>query len=128
MLRTAILDRLCAPLCESVTGASSGRELLGSIEKRQLLLAPLDDVGQWYRYHALLADYLKQRLQSEMALEIPGLHQRAALLIVHEITNGPFSPDGTVYATFAPAEGDPAAAAFQAELVKRAAAFGDKRP
>ena len=33
MLRTAVLDRLCAPLCEAVTGASSSQELLGSIEK-----------------------------------------------------------------------------------------------
>jgi ATP/maltotriose-dependent transcriptional regulator MalT len=29
MLRTAILDRLCAPLGEAVTGASSAQELLG---------------------------------------------------------------------------------------------------
>src|SRR5947199_9645681 len=47
MLRTAILDRLCAPLCEAVTGASSSQGLLGSIEKRQLLLAPLDQEGKW---------------------------------------------------------------------------------
>jgi cupin fold WbuC family metalloprotein len=53
---------------------------------------------------------------------------RSDLLIVHEITNGPFSPEGTVYAAFAPAEGDPAAAAFQTLLVERAAAFWDKRP
>jgi len=53
---------------------------------------------------------------------------RSDILIVHEITNGPFSPEGTIYAAFAPAEGDPAAAAFQAELVRRAAAFQDKRP
>ena len=79
MLRTAILDRLCAPLCDAVTGASSSRDLLGSIEKRQLLLAPLDEGGLWYRYHALLAEYLNQRLESEHALEIPGLHQRASL-------------------------------------------------
>src|SRR3954453_23765536 len=79
MLRTAILDRLCAPLCEAVTGASSGPEWLGSIEKRQLLLVPLDQEGHWYRYHPLLAEYLSQRLQSELGNEIPGLHQRAAL-------------------------------------------------
>jgi LuxR family maltose regulon positive regulatory protein len=79
MLRTAILDRLYAPLCEALTGASSTRELLGSIEKRQLLLVPLDQEGQWYRYHPLLAEYLNQRLQSELGNEIPGLHQRAAL-------------------------------------------------
>jgi LuxR family maltose regulon positive regulatory protein len=79
MLRTAILDRLCAPLCEAVTRASSGPELLGSIEQRQLLLVPLDQEGQWYRYHPLLAEYLTQRLQSELDNEIPGLHQRASL-------------------------------------------------
>lgn len=51
---------------------------------------------------------------------------RSDLLIVHEITNGPFSPEGTVYAAFAPGEGEPAAAEFQAELLERVAAFGDK--
>jgi ATP/maltotriose-dependent transcriptional regulator MalT len=79
MLRTAILDRLCAPLCDAVTGAGSSRDLLASIQKRQLLLAPLDDEGLWYRYHALLAEYLNQRLESELALEIPGLHRGASL-------------------------------------------------
>jgi LuxR family transcriptional regulator, maltose regulon positive regulatory protein len=45
MLRTAILDRLCVPLCEVVTGANSGREWFRSIEQRQLLLTPLDHGG-----------------------------------------------------------------------------------
>src|ERR1700688_1893638 len=79
MLRTAVLDRLCAPLCEVVTGANSGQELLRSIEQRQLLLMPLDQEGQWYRYHSLLAEYLSQRLESELGNEILGLHQRASL-------------------------------------------------
>jgi cupin fold WbuC family metalloprotein len=49
---------------------------------------------------------------------------RSDLLVVHEITNGPFVPTGTTYAAFAPEEGDAAeAAAFQAELVKRVAAI-----
>lgn len=52
---------------------------------------------------------------------------RSDLLIVHEITNGPFSPAGTTYAAFAPAEGDPAAARFQAALIARAASFQDER-
>src|SRR6201994_3688294 len=79
MLRTAILDRLCAPLCESLAGPSSSGELLRSIEERQLLLVPLDQEGRWYRYHPLLAEYLTQRLESELGNEIPGLHQRASL-------------------------------------------------
>jgi len=49
---------------------------------------------------------------------------RSDLLVVHEITNGPFLPTGTVYAAFAPEESDTASAAvFQANLVKRVAAI-----
>jgi len=49
---------------------------------------------------------------------------RSDLLVVHEITNGPFLPTGTIYAAFAPEEGDTASAAvFQANLVKRVAAI-----
>jgi LuxR family maltose regulon positive regulatory protein len=79
MLRTAILDRLCAPLCEAVTGTNASQELLNSIVKRQLLLTPLDQEGRWFRYHPLIAEYLGQRLESELGNEIPGLHQRASL-------------------------------------------------
>ena len=79
MLRTAILDRLCAALCEFLTGTSSSYELFELAEKRQLLLAPIDQEGTWYRYHPLLAEYLTHRLASELGNEIPGLHQRAAL-------------------------------------------------
>jgi LuxR family maltose regulon positive regulatory protein len=79
MLRTAVLGRLCAPLCEAVTGVNSGQEFLGSIDKRQLLLVPLDHEGQWFRYHPLLAEYLRVRLASDLGNEIPGLHQRASL-------------------------------------------------
>ena len=38
MLRTAILDRLSAPLCEAVTGLSSSRTILASLAQRQMLL------------------------------------------------------------------------------------------
>jgi LuxR family transcriptional regulator, maltose regulon positive regulatory protein len=79
MLRTAILDRFCAPLCEVITGAKASQELLSSIEKRQLLLTPLDQEGRWFRYHPLLAEYLAQRLESDLGNEIAGLHQRASL-------------------------------------------------
>ena len=42
-------ERHCARLCEAVTGASSGGELHGSIEQRQLLLVTLDQEGRWDR-------------------------------------------------------------------------------
>jgi LuxR family transcriptional regulator, maltose regulon positive regulatory protein len=79
MLRTAILDRLSGPLCEAVTGSSSSRIILASLAQRQMLLTPLDNDGIWHRYHALLADYLRQRLEADRGIETPELHRRAAL-------------------------------------------------
>jgi len=78
MLRTAILDRLSAPLCDVVTRGTSSRALLASIEKRQLLMTALDHERQWYRYHPLLAEHLRQRLEAELGDERPDLHRRAA--------------------------------------------------
>jgi cupin fold WbuC family metalloprotein len=49
---------------------------------------------------------------------------RSDLLVVHEITNGPFRPEGTIFADFAPEEDDIAAAnSFQVALVDRVSAF-----
>ena len=54
------------------------RRFLHRIEKRQLLLTALDQEGRWFRYHPLLAGYLRQRLESELGDELPELHRRAA--------------------------------------------------
>jgi LuxR family maltose regulon positive regulatory protein len=79
MLRTAILDRLSGPLCEAVTGSSSSRTILASLAQRQMLLTPLDHDGVWFRYHTLLAEHLKRRLEADRSVEVPELHGRAAL-------------------------------------------------
>jgi LuxR family transcriptional regulator, maltose regulon positive regulatory protein len=79
MLRTAILDRLSGPLCEAVTALSSSRAILTSLAQRQMLLTPLDNDGVWFRYHPLLAEYLRQRLEADRGIEIPELHGRATL-------------------------------------------------
>jgi LuxR family transcriptional regulator, maltose regulon positive regulatory protein len=79
MLRTAILDRLSGPLCEAVTGLSSSRTILASLAQRQMLLTPLDNDGAWFRYHTLLSEYLRRRLEADRGIEVPELHGRAAL-------------------------------------------------
>ena len=79
LLRTSILDRFSASLCAAVTNVQASRDLLESIEQRQLLLMPLDNDGRWYRYHPLLAGYLRERLEAEHGDEIAGLQLRAAL-------------------------------------------------
>lgn len=75
LLQTAILDRLCAPLCDAVTGNGDGAEMLRRLETANLFLIPLDDRREWYRYHRLFADYLRTEIPEEGA---GTLHLRAA--------------------------------------------------
>jgi LuxR family maltose regulon positive regulatory protein len=77
MLRTAILDRLSAPLCEAVTGVANSQSMLEAITARQLLLEPMDVEGHWFRYHHLMRDYLCQRLETQYRDEVPDVHRRA---------------------------------------------------
>ncbi|MHB9033411.1 MAG: LuxR C-terminal-related transcriptional regulator [Anaerolineae bacterium] len=71
LLRTSILDRLCAPLCSAVLGSpvSSGYEILEYLEHANLFIVPLDNDRCWYRYHHLFAELLRQRLQQSVSLE-----------------------------------------------------------
>lgn len=57
--QTAALDRLCAPLCDSITGREDSRAVLMHLERANLFLIPLDERREWYRYHHLMADSLR---------------------------------------------------------------------
>jgi LuxR family maltose regulon positive regulatory protein len=81
LLRTSILERLCGPLCEAVTGApaAAGQETLEYLERANLFIVPLDRERRWYRYHHLFADLLRQRLKQNLPPEtITGDHVRAS--------------------------------------------------
>jgi LuxR family maltose regulon positive regulatory protein len=81
LLDTSVLDRLCGPLCDAVTGPADGMPgsaVLETFERRNLLLVPLDDHRHWYRYHHLFADVLQVRLLAERPDDLPGLHTRAS--------------------------------------------------
>ncbi|WP_321800437.1 LuxR C-terminal-related transcriptional regulator [Caballeronia sp. J97] len=77
MLRTSIVERLSAPLCEAVTGIADSQGMLETIVARQLLLEPTDIEGRGFRYHHLMRDYLRQRLETRYRHEVAGLHLRA---------------------------------------------------
>jgi LuxR family maltose regulon positive regulatory protein len=57
--QTAILERLCAPLCDAVTGQNNSQAILAHLEQANLFLIRLDDERRWYRYHTLFADFLR---------------------------------------------------------------------
>src|SRR6516164_3362803 len=78
LLETSVLDRLCGPLCDAVTGRTGSQLLLEAIERANLFLVPLDEVRGWWRYHPLFADLLRVRLAQEQPRVLPGLHRAAA--------------------------------------------------
>ena len=78
LTRTAVLERMCGPLCDAVLEAGGSAGVLAEMERSNLLLVPLDRRGQWYRYHHLFRDMLLAELRRLEPGLIPVLHRRAA--------------------------------------------------
>jgi LuxR family maltose regulon positive regulatory protein len=78
LLQTSILDRLCAGLCDAVTGRQDSQAMLNLLERNNLFIIPLDDQRLWFRYHNLFADLLRKRLaQIEGEQAVCELQKRA---------------------------------------------------
>ena len=78
LTRTAVLERLCGPLCEAVLDQPGGSATLADLARSNLLLVPLDSQGEWYRYHQLFRDMLLAELRRQEPELIPVLRRRAA--------------------------------------------------
>lgn len=78
--QTAVLNRLCAPLCQALldNATISSANMLAYLEQANLFLIPLDNERRWYRYHHLFADLLRQRLQQQGEAALNRLHLRAS--------------------------------------------------
>jgi len=78
LVRSAFLDRLSGPLCDSVLGTERSADRLVELERAGLFLVPLDTKREWYRYHHLFGGLLRHELaRTEPELE-PELHRRAS--------------------------------------------------
>ena len=78
LLRTSVLERMNAPLCDAVTGSSDSQSMLAYLETANLFVVPLDDERHWYRYHQLFANLLRTRLEQGQPGLAGGLHHRAS--------------------------------------------------
>ncbi|MBX0330163.1 hypothetical protein K2Z83_21065, partial [Oscillochloris sp. ZM17-4] len=100
LLQTAILDRLCGPLCDALLLGADDRDgadtaqpptpdsqlltpdsysqiILEELERANLFLISLDPQRRWYRYHHLFAEALRAQLDAEPGARAR-LHRRAA--------------------------------------------------
>lgn len=75
LLQTAVLSRMCAPLCDALTGCDDSQTMLEDLERMNMFLVPLDVERQWYRYHHLFAQFLRNRLGADGARQ---QHEKAA--------------------------------------------------
>ena len=78
LLRTSILDRFTASLCDAVLGSENAARVLAELERSNLFLVALDARGVWYRYHHLFRELLRIELASTSPQAEPELHRRAA--------------------------------------------------
>jgi LuxR family transcriptional regulator, maltose regulon positive regulatory protein len=78
LLRTSIVDRVNGELADLLAGRSGSERMLLELEDANAFVVSLDAQRTWFRYHHLLADFLRLELRRTLADEIPALHRRAA--------------------------------------------------
>src|SRR5450755_1400101 len=78
LLRTSLVDRMNGELADLLTGRSGSERMLLELEDANAFVVSLEAQRTWFRYHHLLADFLRLELRRRLADEIPDLHRRAA--------------------------------------------------
>ena len=86
MVETAILNRLCAFLCDVLDGADAepgkggldGAAFIAKLQKDNLFLIALDTENRWFRYHHMFQELLKKHLKRQKGPEeIARVYSRA---------------------------------------------------
>ncbi|MCP5100959.1 MAG: hypothetical protein GY943_35870 [Chloroflexi bacterium] len=82
LLKTAVLNKMCAPLCAAVLNDDLGdidlQSILVQLESQNLFTLPIDNERRWFRYHHLFAELLQFQLTTTYPNDVQRLHQRAA--------------------------------------------------
>jgi LuxR family transcriptional regulator, maltose regulon positive regulatory protein len=76
LLRTSILNRVCADLARELNDDEPAADMLPVLAQANAFVRP---VGHgWYRYHSLFAAVLRLKLRRECPGQVPELNRRAA--------------------------------------------------
>ncbi|MDP9133811.1 MAG: hypothetical protein M3N56_03175, partial [Actinomycetota bacterium] len=74
---TSVLDRMSGGLCDAVLETTRSAHTLESLERRNCFVVPLDRRGEWYRYHHLFGELLRNELEHSEPDILPELNRRA---------------------------------------------------
>ena len=78
LLRTSVVDRLNGELADLLADRPGCDQMLLALEDANAFVVSLDAQRTWFRYHHLLADFLRLELRRTMAEQVPDLHRKAA--------------------------------------------------
>ena len=74
---TSVLDRMCGGLSDAVLETTRSAHTLEMLERRNCFVVPLDRRGEWYRYHHLFGQLLRNELERSEPDVVPELNRRA---------------------------------------------------
>ena len=74
---TSVLERMCGGLCDSVVESSGSADVLERLERANSFVVPLDRRGEWYRYHHLFSELLRNELERSEPQVAAELNRRA---------------------------------------------------
>jgi LuxR family maltose regulon positive regulatory protein len=77
LMHTSVLDRMCGGLCDAVLQTTRSATTLASLERSNGFVVPLDRRGEWYRYHHLFGELLRNELERSDAEGAAALNRRA---------------------------------------------------
>ena len=78
LLRTSVLERVSAPLADSLTGSFGAEHILHQLEDAHAFVTSLDVGRTWFRYQHLFADLLQLELRRVSPAVVGSLHRAAA--------------------------------------------------
>jgi LuxR family transcriptional regulator, maltose regulon positive regulatory protein len=74
---TSVLERMSSGLCDAVLETTRSADTLEALEHRNCFVVPLDRRGEWYRYHHLFGELLRNELSRSEPGTAPELNRRA---------------------------------------------------
>lgn len=78
ILRSSVLDRLSAPLCDTALGIDNSAEILDQLDETDPFLSRLGADGVWFQYHSLVRDSLRREQTRHGTQEKARVLRRAA--------------------------------------------------
>jgi LuxR family transcriptional regulator, maltose regulon positive regulatory protein len=78
LMEASCFERASGPLCDGVLERTDSSVLLAGLQRRNLLVIPLDDRREWYRFHHLLSEFLRSELRRRDPDRFATIHRRAS--------------------------------------------------